>query len=397
MDDVPKSQLDTAPKGLNTLPQSEWDDLFDLPSDGYLDHLPLLPEPGDVSQAEGCLGTHVETFGELHAKQVHMAHEPPDASHRVPKRSTGTRDLRSQSCASGPVSLPSLDAFAMHLGQSPATVSRPTSAQRAQSASISSMPPSPSPNPVNHGHNILSHQASDSSMHSKDSAVSVSSKRGLRIIGGYPCDECTALFDVPSDLRHHQRKHISKDDRPYACAVCTDRFMYPKDLVRHMRRKHGIQDDSQQELGGGGRISTTVDNFNEPTVFDESAVQINIDSRRVGSTSRYDHDTFETNETLIMKLKAAREDAGLWLAERNYYAELVGSDSQHQAPTLYFKYDEMGRTAPVERARGWLLAIKALLKAEKNERVIHEPERTAQALDCLMKDLESLAIFESRQ
>lgn len=84
-----------------------------------------------------------------------------------------------------------------------------------------------------------SRQASDTSLHSMWSATSFSSQRGTRLPGGYECSQCGATFDVPSELRHHERNHMPKEQRPHACNRCGERFLYPKDVQRHIGRKHG--------------------------------------------------------------------------------------------------------------------------------------------------------------
>lgn len=84
----------------------------------------------------------------------------------------------------------------------------------------------------------VSRQVSDASLHSAHSATSFSSQRGSRILGGYECNQCGAAFDVPSELRHHERKHLSKEQRPHACEHCGERFLYPKDVQRHTKRRH---------------------------------------------------------------------------------------------------------------------------------------------------------------
>ena len=78
------------------------------------------------------------------------------------------------------------------------------------------------------------------SLDSVVSAISTGSKRGKRILGGYPCGHlgCDMTFNVPSELRHHVRNHKIKAHRPYGCEVCSDRFLYPKDLVRHSQNVH---------------------------------------------------------------------------------------------------------------------------------------------------------------
>lgn len=67
------------------------------------------------------------------------------------------------------------------------------------------------------------------------------SKRGQRIPGGYPCTRCELTFDIPSQLRHHERKHMTKDERPFPCRHCGERFLYPKDLSRHNERLHNTE------------------------------------------------------------------------------------------------------------------------------------------------------------
>ncbi|KAF2172114.1 hypothetical protein M409DRAFT_17354 [Zasmidium cellare ATCC 36951] len=88
---------------------------------------------------------------------------------------------------------------------------------------------------------------STTSLQSMASAASSSSRRGQRIVGAYPCAQCDRVFDVPSDLRHHERNHMAANSRPYKCHYCGQRFLYPKDRTRHVLRKHtsaGAQSDS---------------------------------------------------------------------------------------------------------------------------------------------------------
>lgn len=76
------------------------------------------------------------------------------------------------------------------------------------------------------------------------SVASAGSRRGQRVTGGYRCPEpgCEATFDLSGDLRHHQRKHQAKEERPHACRLCDQRFTYPKDLRRHhTARHHNVQ------------------------------------------------------------------------------------------------------------------------------------------------------------
>ncbi|CAK4009325.1 Dolichol-phosphate mannosyltransferase subunit 3 [Lecanosticta acicola] len=82
----------------------------------------------------------------------------------------------------------------------------------------------------------------DSPIYSRrGSAASVGSlptKRGSRIPGGYPCVKCNARFDIPGDLRHHERNHLPNEERPHQCSQCDQRFLYPKDVARHERQVH---------------------------------------------------------------------------------------------------------------------------------------------------------------
>ena len=55
------------------------------------------------------------------------------------------------------------------------------------------------------------------------------------------CDEVDKVWDTRSDLNHHQRKHLSKDQRPHACVVCKKPFHFPKDVRRHMRVHDGTR------------------------------------------------------------------------------------------------------------------------------------------------------------
>ncbi len=64
------------------------------------------------------------------------------------------------------------------------------------------------------------------------------------------CEEQDERFVTLSDLRHHQRKHMSEDQRPYVCPSDGKRFLYPKDLRRHMSSKsHGGQPIQCPECG----------------------------------------------------------------------------------------------------------------------------------------------------
>ena len=47
----------------------------------------------------------------------------------------------------------------------------------------------------------------------------------------YP--RCFKAYDTPSDLKHHMRAHIPKDQQPFDCNICGERFLYNKDLKRH--------------------------------------------------------------------------------------------------------------------------------------------------------------------
>ena len=74
------------------------------------------------------------------------------------------------------------------------------------------------------------------------STTSALSKRGVRVPGGYPCRHpgCGRAFDVPSQLRHHERNHAPAEGRPHVCH-CGARFLYPKDLARHSIKVHKEQ------------------------------------------------------------------------------------------------------------------------------------------------------------
>lgn len=75
---------------------------------------------------------------------------------------------------------------------------------------------------------------------SASTVSSAPSKRGQRVPGGYPCAQCDLAFDIPSQLKHHERKHLAKDERPYPCSQCSEKILFPKDLGRHKERIHGI-------------------------------------------------------------------------------------------------------------------------------------------------------------
>ncbi|KAK4496006.1 hypothetical protein PRZ48_013275 [Zasmidium cellare] len=110
----------------------------------------------------------------------------------------------------------------------------------------------------------VSRQVSDTSLHSMYSATSFTSTRGTRITSGYGCNQCGATFDVPSELRHHERNHLPKESRPHACVHCGERFLYPKDVQRHIGRKHpGVQtpplgdtNSSQADPRGVGELGS---------------------------------------------------------------------------------------------------------------------------------------------
>ena len=105
-----------------------------------------------------------------------------------------------------------------------------------------------------------------------------SSIRGHRFRGAYPCEECQEAFDLPSDLKHHFRKHIPNADRPYPCSECGDRFLYPKDLRRHQGRKHCPVDESSM-AGGKDQLDSNPENMNDASTARPRAADLNNPSR----------------------------------------------------------------------------------------------------------------------
>ena len=63
--------------------------------------------------------------------------------------------------------------------------------------------------------------------------VESSASRGKPHLCNHP--DCNYAFERQSDLRLHQRSHVSNDERPHSCSRCSQRFLYPKDLQRHLK------------------------------------------------------------------------------------------------------------------------------------------------------------------
>ena len=53
----------------------------------------------------------------------------------------------------------------------------------------------------------------------------------------YPCEFCGKLFDRPSKLAIHYRKHTK--ERPYECQVCGRTFSIKGNLTKHVKTSHG--------------------------------------------------------------------------------------------------------------------------------------------------------------
>ncbi|GAB7362913.1 hypothetical protein MBLNU230_g3214t1 [Neophaeotheca triangularis] len=51
------------------------------------------------------------------------------------------------------------------------------------------------------------------------------------------CSSCGRGFNTGADLRHHERNHVSHEDKPFECEMCEKKFIWNKDLKRHFRSK----------------------------------------------------------------------------------------------------------------------------------------------------------------
>ena len=113
------------------------------------------------------------------------------------------------------------------------------------------------------------------SFDSMDSTTSAGRRRGKRIAGGYSCPHpgCEKVFDVPSKMRHHERNHINRPDRPHVCGACTERFLFPKDLKRHLTRIHGTgMQRSESDVSGSVSIHHASDTTTETSGFESNAI-----------------------------------------------------------------------------------------------------------------------------
>lgn len=124
--------------------------------------------------------------------------------------------------------------------------------------------------PIDESSSAPNHSDDSPSLSRNPSVASIgsaSNKRGRKTPGGYPCVSCDAKFDLPSQLRQHERNHMSYEERPHPCSQCDQRFIFPKDLTRHERRAHNMH-----KAGGEGQLSMSSEYHSpkdQPSASDE--------------------------------------------------------------------------------------------------------------------------------
>lgn len=110
------------------------------------------------------------------------------------------------------------------------------------------------------------------------------------------------------------------------------------------------------------------------------------------SRSTYSSDSVVNGSTsrVLGELENVRNDANLWLAERNFFAQAL-SDAQPGGPTgvHHPENHEARHISPAQRARGWLEAIEMLLRTS-DEASDDQAVRTSNALQCLTQGLDRL-------
>lgn len=226
----------------------------------------------------------------------------------------------------------------------------------------------------------LSHSNSNSSLGSAYSRFGEGTPgRGLRLTGAYECQQCSTTFDVPSNLRHHERKHIPKEHLPHACSVfgCRERFLFPKDLRRHAKRKHSqlVSIDHQptqpsQALNSGGK--------NPPG-------ENSTDNRRhLDGLSK-------ENLRLRQRLQTVEQDIAFWFEE--YHTVLTALNQACGNGGLPSKVLDGISTelSFTNRAELWLGSIRSRVCISKRA-AGEDYEPTAKALEQLMKDVEDLKL-----
>ncbi|KXT06837.1 hypothetical protein AC578_7131 [Pseudocercospora eumusae] len=300
-------------------------------------------------------------------------------------------------------------------------------------------------------------QPEDSPIYSRRGSAStissIPSKRGQRIPGGYPCAQCELAFDIPSQLKHHERKHMAKDDRPFPCSQCSEKFLFPKDLARHKERIHGITNTVSQSSASSASINLDDDDSRSSSTEEHYYSKQNWQSRvstvrrheslwqqrdsRSGITKRKQHSSAmlasnhilandvlnatipeteainttstshvnairglqiqidlqqQTIDKLEVKLARAEQQAEAWLEERNAFAKVLQRTGGSVAPRPGLFFEQKNKRLPslAERAKGWLGAIDKMLSASSTGRRSPEDAQTGKALEHISSALDRL-------
>ncbi|KXT18285.1 hypothetical protein AC579_2868 [Pseudocercospora musae] len=305
-------------------------------------------------------------------------------------------------------------------------------------------------------------QPEDSPIYSRRGSAStissIPSKRGYsyqnqRIPGGYPCAQCELAFDIPSQLKHHERKHMAKDDRPFPCSQCSEKFLFPKDLARHKERIHGITNTVSQSNASSASINLDDDDSRSSSTEEHYYSKQNWQSRvstvrrheslwqqrdsRSGISKRKQHSSAmlasnhhlvndvlnatipeteainttstshvnairglqiqidlqqQTIDKLEVKLARAEQQAEAWLEERNAFAKVLQRTGGSVAPRPGLFFEQKNKRLPslAERAKGWLGAIDKMLSTNSTGRRSPEDAQTGKALEHISSALDRL-------
>ncbi|EME38596.1 hypothetical protein DOTSEDRAFT_75940 [Dothistroma septosporum NZE10] len=243
---------------------------------------------------------------------------------------------------------------------------------------------------------------------SVQSNISAPGKRGQRIPGGYRCTQCAANFDLPSTLRHHERKHIAKEQRRHGCNECGRRFLYPKDLARHERNVHkadvaevaGGQETNSQLQGRG----VADQQYPRKRHWEQSQAVIRARSRDRRLTN-----DFNTSSSLALDMPDVTwpEDVAPGLRRDSIIPDIVteDTDNAHEVNTdPHVEHLAVAKisscidtphvlapdTSSVEMARQWLRVIHALLESAPSTAQVRTVRMAA--IDMLDQQLDALEL-----